>query len=432
MVMPASSTIADLLANLTPETCDLSWQREVYVHMHRNPELSGREENTAAFIASQLDRFDCEVTTGIGGYGIVAVFRNGDGPVALMRADFDGLPVLEATGVEFASDKKVLVDEVPTPVMHACGHDMHTTGLLGACQILDTHRDAWRGTFIALFQPSEENGGGALAMVSDGLTSLIPQPDVCFGQHIIAGPAGTVMSMPGAAMATCDSIDIRLTGRSAHGSMPHNSIDPTLTAAMIVVRLQAVVGREIAPDDFAVVSVGTLQAGHSNNTIPGEGRIVLNCRTYSLKTRDKLYAAIERVVHAECAASGMQVTPEISYFAHGPLTANDPHVFTRVREQFDAVFGADSTTAKPWTASEDFPNLPEAFGAPYLFWTVGATPRAMWDKAVAADNVEATIPVNHMGTFLPDFEPTVAACTKAAATAVLTYLGSAGDRDSSN
>lgn len=416
-------SIASFLNSLPPATCDLSWQEAAYQHMHRYPELSGREEKTAAFIRAQLDRFDCRVTTDVGGHGLVAVFDNGEGPVALMRADFDALPVSEETGADFASTERVVIDDVPTPVMHACGHDMHTTGLLGACQILDGHREAWRGTFVAVFQPSEENGAGAQAMVADGLSEMIPRPDVCFGQHIVAGPAGAVMSMPGAALATCDSIEIRLTGKSAHGSMPHNSIDPTYVAAMIVVRLQGIVGREIAPHEFAVVSVGTLQSGHSNNTIPGEGRIVLNCRSYSEKTRTKLYAAIERVVRAECIASGMTIEPEISYFAHGPLTYNNPHVFTRVREQFDGVFGPDSFTAKPWTASEDFSNLPDAFGAPYLFWTVGATPREQWEAAVAADAVETTVPVNHMSTFLPDFHPTVAACTKAAATAVLTYLG---------
>ncbi|MBP3087890.1 amidohydrolase [Corynebacterium sp. sy017] len=411
--------IVDILG---ASTLDLRWQWDVYRHLHAHPELSGRESKTAAYILKQLEKYNCEVISGIGGHGIVAIFRNGDGASVLMRADFDGLPVKELTGVAFASRDIMLIDDAPTPTMHACGHDMHTTSLLGVCAFMDAHRMHWSGTFIALFQPSEENGKGAETMVADGLTSKIPQPDVCFGQHITAGRAGTVMTMPGAALATCDSIEIKITGHSAHGSMPHNAIDPTYAAAMIVIRIQGIVGREIAPHDFAVASVGTLQSGRSNNTIPGEALIVINCRTYSEKVKKKLYSAIERVAKAECAASGMKVQPAFRYFGHGPLTTNNPHVFARVRPQLDAVFGENSLNAQPWTASEDFSNIPDAFGVPYLFWTVGCTPAEQWDKAVAEDNVETTIPVNHMGTFLPDYQPTITACNNAALTAILSYL----------
>ncbi|WP_373566866.1 amidohydrolase [Corynebacterium kozikiae] len=415
----SESHIASLIAAFAP---DPDWQRDLYRKLHANPELSGKEIETARMIARELGRFNAEVTTNIGGNGMVAVFRNGPGPTVLMRADFDGLPVKEESGLEWASHKIDYSGQTPTPVMHACGHDMHTTALLGACQVLDSAREHWSGTFIALFQPSEENGAGAARMVADGLAEAIPKPDVCFGQHVIAGPAGQVSSMPGAALASCDSIEIVLTGQSAHGSMPHNAIDPTFLAAMIVIRLQGIVGREIPPHEFAVVSVGTLESGNSNNTIPGQARIVLNCRTYNEEIKAQLYAAIERVVRGECKASGTTVDPTFRYFAHGPLTDNTPEVFRRVRATFDQVFGPDSTDATRWTASEDFANLPEAFGAPYLFWTVGVTPREQWDKALAEGNVAETIPVNHMGTFVPDYEPTVHATTSAAVAAVLTYL----------
>ena len=263
----------ELAALINGHGVPLEWQREFYQWMHAHPELSTEEAETAARILDKLSEYSCEVISGIGGHGIVAIFRNGSGPCALMRADFDALPVREETGAPFAS--------VYEGRMHACGHDIHTTALLGLCAIMDACRDYWAGTFIALFQPAEETSTGAAAMVSDGLCEFIPHPDVCFGQHVVAGPAGTVMSMPGPALAACDTITITLYGRSAHGSMPHQSIDPTFLAAMIVVRLQGIVGREVSPFEFAVVTVGSLISGHTNNTVPETATLVLNCRFYS-------------------------------------------------------------------------------------------------------------------------------------------------------
>ena len=382
----------------------LEWQREFYQWMHAHPELSTEEAETAARILDKLSEYSCEVISGIGGHGIVAIFRNGSGPCALMRADFDALPVREETGAPFAS--------VYEGRMHACGHDIHTTALLGLCAIMDACRDHWAGTFIALFQPAEETSTGAAAMVSDGLCEFIPRPDVCFGQHVVAGPAGTVMSMPGPALAACDTITITLYGRSAHGSMPHQSIDPTFLAAMIVVRLQGIVGREVSPFEFAVVTVGSLISGHTNNTVPETATLVLNCRFYSEDVKQRVYQAIHRVVTAECAASGCEQEPDFQYSAHGELTDNSPEVFATVRPLFDAVFGDASTDAQPWTASEDFSEIPRALGVPYLYWTVGVTPPGV-----------DTPPVNHMPTFLPEYAPTISAATRAGAAAVLSYLG---------
>lgn len=405
------------------QSIDHRWLRSFYQQMHANPELSTKEVRTAALIAEALERYDCEILTNIGGHGVVGIFRNGPGPVVLMRADFDGLPVREETGAAFASKAIDTSGDSPLPVMHACGHDMHTSALLGTCAVLNSNREAWRGTYIALFQPSEENGAGALAMVNDGLLQRIPKPDICFGQHIVAGPAGQVMTMPGGALAGCDSIEIKIFGQSAHGSMPHNALDPTYVAAMIVVRLQGIIGREINPDDFAVVSVGTLESGHSNNTIPGQARIVVNCRMYSEAVRTRINQAIQRVVKAECQASGFVRDPEFRFFAHGPITTNAPEVFRKVRARFDEVLGENSRNATRWTASEDFAYIPTAFGVPYFFWTVGCTPRAQWDQAVAADTVASTIPVNHMPTFLPDYGPTLLGSVAAATTAALSYFG---------
>lgn len=390
---------------------DLDWQEDFYRWLHQHPELSGEEKLTADAIAHKLREFHCQVRTSIGGYGITAVFENGPGPVILMRADFDGLPVQEDTGLPWSS--------LHEGVMHACGHDVHTSALMGLCAILDERRDIWSGTFIALFQPAEENTTGARSMVEDGLADIIPRPDICFGQHVVPGSVGTVMSAPGPVLAACDTITITLYGQSAHASMPHLSIDPGYLAAMIVVRLQGIVGREVPASEFAVISVGSIIAGHTNNTIPDTAQLILNCRFYDTDVRDQTYAAIERVVQGECQASGCPRPADILYSAHGELTDNDPDVFSRVRPQFNEVFGDLSQDSIRWTASEDFSEIPRHFGVPYLFWTVGLTDPELWEAAQDS----SAIPANHQPTFAPA-PGTLETCTRAAATAVLSYLGS--------
>lgn len=408
---------------LQTHNIDLAWQRGTYEWFHEHPELSGHEHETHRRILQELERFDCEIIAPIGGYGIVAVFRNGEGPSVLFRADFDALPIKEETGVPYASTRvRPNPDGSQVGVMHACGHDMHTTALLGACALIDGTRDEWAGTFIALFQPTEENAMGATAMVHDGLLTRIPKPDVCMAQHVMPGRAGEVQTKPGPQFAACDSIRILIPGRSAHGSMPNKAIDPTYIAAMVVIRLQGIVGREVDPNEFAVVSVGTLRSGTTNNIIPDHAELVLNCRFYNDDVKRRVYAAIRRVVEAECAASGVEETPRLEFFAHGELIDNSPEVFSQVRGTFDAVFGAMSVDAERRTVSEDFANIPLALGTPYLYWVVGCTPAEVWDAAVASNRVTEDVPVNHMNTFLPDYEPTVYTTTYAAAAAVLSYL----------
>ena len=426
-----------------------SWLYEFYTDLHQHPELGHQEVRTSTRVIEALKRFDCDVITGIGGTGVVGIFRNSSSPdndvshnsnnhqthgleknatsnaagrssgqsqrTVLMRADMDALPIHEETEASFASQTD--------NVSHACGHDLHTTSLLGVCAALDAHRDQWSGTFIALFQPAEEPLTGAQAMVDDGLLDRIPQPDVCFSQHVVPGPAGLVMSKAGPIFAASDNIRIRIHGRSAHGARPHTSIDPTYIAAHVIVRLQGIVGREVAPGEFAVVTVGQLSAGHSPNTIPPYAELVLNCRFYDTDVRDSTYAAIERMVRGECAASGCERDPEFTYFGHSNLTTNDAAVADIVGTSFAHVLGENFTPADRWTASEDFSVIPEAFGAPYLYWTVGATPRDQWDTAAAQGQLDSDIPGNHSSNFLPDFVPTTASCHRAALTAILTYLG---------
>lgn len=414
------STIASIVDSYQ---VDPVWQRRLYEILHSNPELSMQEEETHRRILHELKRFDCEVISPIGPYGIVAIFRNGDGPTVLFRADFDGLPVTEDTDVSYASHKTMTGrDGKVVGTMHACGHDIHTSALLGLCDFMDHTRDDWAGTFIALFQPGEETSEGALSMVEADLAARVPRPDVCLGQHVMPGRAGQVMSKAGPQFAACDSIRITIPGRSAHGSMPHNAIDPTFTAAMIITRMQAIVGREVDPNDFAVVTVGTMHAGSVTNIIPAKAELTLNCRFYSDKTREKVHASIERVVHAEVLASGITQKPIIEYFAHGELLSNDAIIYNKVRPTFDEVFGSSSVNAPRKTVSEDFPFIPMAFGVPYFFWLIGCTPPKQWDAAVAADRVAEDIPVNHMANFLPEYEPTMEAANRAAAAAVLTFL----------
>lgn len=402
--MNQSNSISQLLAS---HSADLDWQREFYEDLHRHPELSHHEERTASKIEAKLAEFDCELVTGIGGFGIAAIFRSPDeGPTVLMRADFDALPVVEQTGVDFASTNGN---------MHACGHDMHATALLGACAIINSLRGKWSGTFIALFQPAEETSDGAKRMLADGLISLIPRPDVCLAQHIMPGPAGQVQTAAGPIMAGCDSIRIRIAGRSAHASMPDKSIDPTLIAAMIVVRLQAIVGREVPPGEFFVISVGELHSGDKNNIIPDSAELVLNTRYYDPSLAERVYAALHRVVEAECAASASPAQPTFEYFAHGEVTDNDPATAIAVRATFDDVFSDNVIDAKPSTASEDFCYLPQAWGVPYYFWLVGSTPEELLDNP----------PVNHQSNFIPDFEPTCHSSTQAGAAAVLSFLAKA-------
>ncbi|MDO4762073.1 MAG: amidohydrolase [Corynebacterium sp.] len=414
MPSPADFKATAFLDEQVLSCADYPTLEAFYQDLHAHPELSGEEQMTAEKILAELRALDATIHTGIGGHGIVAVFRNGEGPTALMRADFDALPVEEETGVAFTST-------VPGK-MHACGHDMHTTMLVGLCKIFDRNRHLWRGTFIALFQPAEETLQGARAMVEDGLAKLIPTPDVCFAQHIVAGRAGDVISTAGATLTGTDSVEIIVYGKSAHGSMPHAAQDPTFAAAAIIQRFQGIVGRELAPGDFGVISVGTVEAGNSHNTIPGQARIVANVRVYSEKNRELLRSAIERVVYAEAAASGLTAPPSIRYFNHAPVTENSQEVFNTIRPLFDAHFGPHSRTSSGETASEDFSLIPTAFNSPYFYWFIGATPAHLWDHAQSTGTVASTIPVNHMSTFLPDFFPTLYSGLRASALAVGHYL----------
>jgi len=253
----------------------------VYKDIHAHPELSMQETRTAGIAADRLRDAGYEVTSQVGKTGVVGLLRNGAGPVVMLRADMDALPVQEATGLPYAS-KVTAIDSTgkTVPVMHACGHDMHVTWLIGAATLFAKARDKWKGTLMPVFQPAEETAAGAQAMIDDGLFRRFPKPDVVLGQHVMSMPAGIVAGRPGATTSAADSLQIRLFGRGAHGSMPEASIDPVVMAAATVLRLQTIVSREVAANEAAVVTIGALQAGTKENVIPDEAIIKLNVRTF--------------------------------------------------------------------------------------------------------------------------------------------------------
>jgi amidohydrolase len=336
-----------------------------------------QETRTARVAAERLRDAGYAVTDGIGQTGVVGLLRNGEGPTVMLRADMDALPVREQTGLPYASTQTATDSTGKTvPVMHACGHDMHVTWLIGAATLLAQTRDAWKGTLMPVFQPAEETGSGARAMIDGGLITRFPKPDVVLGQHVMVGPVGSVGSRAGVITSAADSLQIRMFGRGAHGSMPQASIDPVVMAAATVLRLQTIVSRELAASEAAVLTVGSLQAGDKENVIPDEAIIKLNVRTFDDGVRTRVLAAITRIVNAEAAASGAPRPPEITPLDRYSLVTNDPDATRRVVDTFREYFGSDRVReAKPTSASEDFGVFGAAWQTPSVFWFVAVPTR---------------------------------------------------------
>ena len=314
-------------------------QEAFYQDLHQNPELSHQEQRTAERVAGQLRQYGCTIQAGIGGTGVVGMLSNGDGPTVLLRADMDALPVKEDTGADYASTATARDADGEVPVAHACGHDIHVACLVGMAKLMADHPGRWNGTLLALFQPAEETGDGARGMIDDGLLTRIPAPDVALAQHVLAGVAGTVGTHSGPFLSAADSVKITVYGRGGHGSMPQNTVDPVVLAASIVLRLQTVVSREIAPSQTAVLTVGSCQAGTKSNVIPDRAVLQLNLRSYSPQTRQRMLAAIQRIVRGECQAAGSPRDPDFQTLDRYPLTDNDPDTTNRVAAAFDAHFG---------------------------------------------------------------------------------------------
>jgi amidohydrolase len=363
------------------------------------------------------------VHQGVGGNGVVAVLVNGPGPTVLLRADMDALPVREDTGLPYASTAMGTdADGNRVPVMHACGHDVHVTCLLGAAHLLAGSTDAWHGTLVALFQPAEETGDGARGMVEDALATILPDVDVALAQHVMPFAAGQVGTHAGPTLSAADSMRITVHGRGAHGSMPQAAVDPVVLAAMIVVRLQTVVAREVPPTETAVLTVGSIQAGTKSNVIPDSARLQLNLRTYSDATRSLMLDAIGRIVTAECQASGSPQDPEFELFDRFPLTDNDAATTERVAAAFTEFFADHAGNLPQQSASEDFSDIPEALGVPYTYWCIGGVEPETYRRAKEAGRVSQDIPVNHSATFAPVLQPTLDTGIQALVVAALAWL----------
>ncbi len=382
---------------------------ELYVDLHRHPELSLHETRTAATLAARLRAAGWEVTEGVGGTGVVGVLRNGKGPTLLVRTDMDALPMPERTGLPYASAATAKDDAGETvPVMHACGHDVHMTAWVGAATLLARERSRWRGTLVFVGQPAEETIRGAEAMVRDGLFTRFPKPDYVLGLHVTnLLPSGSVGISPGPASAASNAVDVTFHGRGGHGAMPQRTVDPVLMAARAVVTLQGVVSREVNPFDAAVVTVGTFHAGTKRNVIPDDAKLELTVRSYRPEVQKQLLAAIERVAKAEAAASGAPRPPDVVVDPGeaSEVVVNDPALSARLEAAFRRGLGADRVLpAEPSTSSEDFGVYGRAAGAPSVQFRVGATASATLARAKAEGTF---VPGPHNSAFAPDRGPTI-------------------------
>ena len=424
-VLAATPAQADGLKDAI--AADLPSLMEIYRDLHSNPELSGEEVRTAAKLAAEARRLGFEVTEKVGGTGVVAVMKNGDGPTVLLRADMDGLPLEEKTGLAFASTAKAKTRQGnETYVMHACGHDTHMTGWVATARQLVARKDEWAGTLVMILQPAEETGEGALAMLEDGLYTRFPKPDYALAFHDAAGaPAGYIGYAPGFALANVDSVDIRVKGIGGHGAYPHTTKDPIVLASRIVGALQTLVSREIDPQDPAVVTVGSFQAGSKHNIISDEALLLLTVRSYGDETRAKLLDGIKRIARGEAITAGMpedrmpEVTLREAEFT--PATYNSPEFSVEMAKLFEGRFGTERVVqSKPVMGGEDFSRFRRADEniKSMIFW-VGGVPMAEYQAAQA----EGTkLPSLHSPFWAPDAEKVIITGAEALTAATLQIM----------
>lgn len=392
----------------------------LYKEFHAAPELSFQEEKTAERVANELKKIGAEVTTKVGKQGVVGLLKNGAGPTVMVRTDLDALPVTEATQLPYAS--KVVVTAAsgkPTGVMHACGHDIHITSLIGVARYLAANKAAWQGTVMFIGQPAEEVGGGAFAMLQDGLFKRFPRPDYALALHVDSRmQAGRVGYRAGYALANVDSVDITVRGKGGHGAYPHTTIDPVLQAAHLIVDLQSIVSRENSPLEPAVITVGSIQGGTKHNIIGDTCHLQLTVRSYSEKTREKLLSAIKRKALAAAASAGAP-EPVLAFSDATPALKNDDRLVERLYPVFVKTLGQDNVVrVEPEMGGEDFSQYGLA-GVPIFMFRLGSiSPQRMEEYAKQGKD----LPSLHSPLYYPDPQPTLTTGVIAMSSAVMDLL----------
>jgi amidohydrolase len=376
----------------------------LYLDLHEHPELSSYETRTAAKLAGELRTLGYTVTEHVGGTGVVAILKNGAGKTVMLRTELDALPVEEQTGLPYAS--KVHAKDAAgrdVPVGHMCGHDLHISALVATAGIMARSRDSWHGTLMPIGQPAEETITGANAMVHDGLFTRFPRPDVVLALHVGNElPAGKVGVVSGIYDSNADSVRITIHGKGGHGSAPHTAVDPIVIAAHTIIALQTIVSREVKPGEFAVVTVGYINAGTKNNIIPDQAELGLTVRTYKANVRQQVLDAITRIADAEAQAGAAPRPPTIERYETTDAVYNDPALTQRMRAALDgALEKGDVLTQEPITASEDFSTFVEQ-GIPGFYLSLGGADPQKYEAAKAADT---HLPSNHSSLFAPDVEP---------------------------
>ena len=400
---------------------------DLFVWFHSHPELSFREYETAARLAEELRSAGVEVTEGVGGTGVVGILRNGEGPLVMVRADMDGLPILEDTGLAYSSTvTQVDITGIEQPVMHACGHDVHVTSMVGTAKQLVARRESWSGTVMFVGQPAEERVGGAKAMIDDGLYDRFGVPDFGLAFHVSAGePAGKVMITGGLIASSADSVDITVFGIGAHGASPHKGKDPVYIAAQIVVALQSLVSRELAPLEPGVVTVGSIHGGSKHNIIPDEVKLQLTVRADSQEAREKLLSGIERIAVGVGRTAGMpeDLLPKVEVTEGTPPTVNDDELAARIHQAFVRDLGEDAVYEEPrqGMGAEDFAFFVMTEDeVPGAYFSVGGTSQADLDADKAGG---PAVPSHHSPFFKIEPEPSVTMGVEAMTVAVMELVG---------
>jgi amidohydrolase len=414
----ASAAPADIRAEVDAVYPQMS---ALYRDLHQAPELSTQETKTAAKLATQLRALGFDVTTGVGGTGLVGVLKNGAGPTVALRTDLDALPVTEATELPYASKVRVKdASGVEVGVMHACGHDLHMSAWMGAATIMARDKSRWRGTLVLVGQPAEELGVGAKAMMKDGVLTRFPRPDFALAIHDDARrPAGEVGVIAGPLMTNVDYLDITVHGRGGHGARPETTVDPIVIAARIVTTLQTIVARENSPFDPAVVTVGSIHGGTKHNIIPDEVKLQLTIRSFTNEVREKLVDAVERIANAEALAGRSPRAPTITRQKTAEALVNDPALTARLSAALTRELGADQVReAQREMIGEDFTEWHLA-GVPSVTMRVGAVAR---EKFEAAERGGAPLPSLHSAMFAPELEPTLKAAIAAEVAALRELL----------